>query len=377
MQTLSRNIHPVWTFSDRPTLNLLLHCISPTADSQNTQQIKSLAQGEIDWKGLAQVAEDHRVVPLLYNRLNKACPEIVPALLLNELSDRCKKIAIRNLFTTAELRRLLLLMTAQGIDTLPYKGPVLTQMLYESLELRQFGDLDIVIRPEDMRSVEALLIAEGYRPYFGNKTAAELDAYMMSKNEHTYDFYHDQKNIFIEIHWRFWPLFFSSVKPQDIWQRREAAELAGTAVSTFKVEDYLIILCMHGSRHQWERLAWLCDIALLLHKYPNLDWQQLFELAEQWGGKRMLCLGLYLAHTLLKAPLPISVADQISADPAILMLADWVCDQIFGTTKLSARFMGTTRYHIQARERWQDKTLYAQTFLHWVLRGCPSEHHRT
>lgn len=377
MNTLSVAAEMAWKFSDRPTDSLLLRCISPQTDSQTIQQIQALAQAEIDWQALAQLAKAHRVVPLLYNRLRSVCPKAVPDPLLESLRCYCKSIAIRNLSTTSELRRLLLLMGSKGIDTLPYKGPMLTKMLYEDLELRQFGDLDIVIQPEDMRSVEKLLVAEGYRPYFGEKTAVELNAYMKSKNEHTYDFYHDRKKFFIEIHWRFWPSFFSSVSPKDIWHRREPDELAGIAVSNFKVEDYLIILCMHGSRHQWERLSWLCDIALLLQKYPNLDWQQIFNLAEQWGAKRMLSLGLYLAHTWLGAPLPQPIINRISADSSTMVLAAWVYDQIFGMAKPLARFMGTTQYHIQARERWQDKALYAQSFIHWFLRGCPSEHHTT
>ena len=378
MHTLSVATEPPgWIFSDYPTVSLLLRCISPHTDNQTIKQVQTLAQAEIDWQALAQLAETHKVIPLIYNRLSSVCPEAVPASLLDSLRCSCKNIAIRNLSATSELRRLLLLMESKGIDTLPYKGPALTKMLYEKLELRQFGDLDIVIQPEDMLSVEKLLVAEGYRPYFGEKTAVELNAYMKSKNEHTYDFYHDRKKFFIEIHWRFWPSFFSSVNPKDIWHRRESVELAGTTVSNFKIEDYLIILCMHGSRHQWERLSWLCDIALLLHKYPDLGWQQMFDLAEQWGAKRMLNLGLYLAHAWLGAPLPKAIADRILTDPATVILMTWVYDQIFGVAEPSARFMGTTQYHIKARERWQDKALYAQSFVHWLLRGCPSEHHTT
>ena len=374
MNTLSIAAERGWKFSDRPTDSLLLRCLSPQTDSQTIQQIQTLAQAEIDWQALAQLAEVHRVVPLLYNRLISVCPEAVPAPLLESLRGHCKSIAIRNLSATAELRRLLLLMESKGIDALPYKGPVLTKMLYGGLELRQFGDLDIVIQPEDMRSVEKLLVAEGYRPYLGEKTAAELNAYMKSKNEHTYDFYHDRKQFFIEIHWRFWPPFFSSVSPKDIWHRRESAELAGITVSNFKIEDYLIILCMHGSRHQWERLSWLCDIALLLQKYPDLDWQQMFKLAEQWGARRMLYLGLYLAYAWLGANLPAPVLKKVRADLAIVDLATQVDEQLFGT-QVSKRVLASTRYQIQARERWQDKAACAQSFVHWVLRGRPSEHH--
>jgi hypothetical protein len=375
MKTFSQSSVSDWTFRDRPTLNFLLRCLCAGTDSQTIHQIQTLAQSEIDWQFLAQIAKDHRVVPLLYNRLNTACPNTVPAPLLQELRAYCKDIAICNLSTTAELRRLLLLMKAQGIDALPYKGPVLTQMLYENLELRQFGDLDIVIQPEDMRSVETLLIAEGYRPYFGKKTTAELTAYMKAKTEHTYDFYHDSKNILIEVHWRFWPPFFSLVNPKEIWHRRESAKIGGAEVSNLAIEDYLVILCMHGSRHMWQRLAWLCDIAVLTHKYPALDWERAIATAEQWGSKRMLYLGLYLAHYWLEARLPKSILEQISTESAVTELAKRVDNQLFKLSETYRPFMETTRYQIQARERWSDKAVYAQSFIYWLSRGCPSDTH--
>lgn len=362
-------------FSDHPTLNLLLHCVAPATDERTVHHIQSLAQGEIDWQTLVKVAKDHRVVPLLHQRLSTACSDAVPASILKDLRTYCQVIALRNLYTTAELRRLLLLMKSEGIDTLPYKGPVLTQMLYKDLKLRQFGDLDIVVQPKDVTVVEKLLAAEGYHPYFGQKSAAELDAYMNSKNEHTYDFYHTQKKIFIEIHWRFWPLFFSTVNPKDIWHQRETFDLAGATVTNFQIEDYLIILCMHGSRHQWDRLSWICDIALLLKNYPELDWQKTFEAAEQWGAKRMLALGLYLAHVWLNVPLPKEITERILGDSTIATLANEIRNQTFKTDKTPKRFMRITRYHIRARERWQDKFLYAQSFIYWASRGFPSEHH--
>ena len=358
---------------DRTTPNLLLLCLSPdseqSANSQIAQQIIALADKQTNWSALIELAQTHRVMPLLYHRLSTVCPTKVPDNILAGLRGDCQQIAIRNLAMTAELHRLLKLMETQGVETLPYKGPVLTQSLYQRLDLRQFGDLDIIIRPEDMPSVERLLIDEGYWPYFGKQTAAELSAYMKAKTEHTYDFYHKNKKIFLEVHWRFWPPFFSSVNPRQIWARRASTTLAGTKISTFLMEDYLIVLCMHGSRHMWERLAWLCDIALLVERFPHLDWQQSLKTAEQWGAKRMLLLGLYLAQEWLAADLPAEVVAQISADSAIAQLAAAVKTQMFSSAETPTRFMAATRYQVKVRERWQDKAVYASSFGYWLLKG--------
>lgn len=352
-------------------IQLLLYCLSPVKNPQTIQQIETLAQGNLNWAALIQLAKKHKVGPLFYHQLSHLAIETVPTVLQDEFCQYSHTMAGRNLFITFELTRLLSLMAEKGIDTLPYKGPVLAQTIYKTLSLRVFSDLDIVIQPQDIYAVEELFIAEGYRPYYGKKSRTELAAHMKSAAEHTYDFYHDSKQVFIEVHWRFWPKTFSSVNPSHLWHRRQTATVAGKTVSTLLIEDYLIILCMHGSRHVWQRLSWLCDIAMLLHNYPDLDWQQVMEQAHEWGVHRMLCLGLYLAHTWLNAPLPESIIQQL-AGPTLPALAAQVEYQAFQSGKHPKTFLATTQYQLHVRERWQDKGAYMLSFIRWLLKGCPS-----
>lgn len=352
-------------------IQLLLQCLSPSVDSHTIDRIKDLSHQKIDWADLIQLAKKHKVGPLFFHRLNSLGIENIPIESLTEFRQYSHTMAGRNVFVTFELVRLLLLMGKNGIDTLPYKGPMLAQTLYKTLKLRIFSDLDIIVQPDDMHAVEDLLVAEGYRPYHGQKTRAELAAHMKSPAEHTYDFYHDKKQVYIEVHWRLWPKTFSSVAPQDIWHRRETGLLAGKEVSNLAIEDYLIILCMHGSRHMWQRLSWLCDIAMLLHNYPDLNWSQVIAQAEQWGVQRMLYLGLYLAQTWLQAPLPDAIAKQLLADTTLPVLAAQVEKQVFEEGKSSKLFMASTQYQVRVRERWQDKAAYGMSFIGWLLKGCP------
>lgn len=368
---LSKIIIPSKTVEKPSSLQLLLCCLSPVKDPHTIAQIKTLEQDDIDWAALIQLAKTHKVGPLFYHHLSHLGIKTIPASLQDKFRHYSQTMAGRNLFVTFELTRLLSLMTENGIDTLPYKGPVLAQTIYKTLNLRLFSDLDIIVQPQDIYRVEDLLMAEGYRPYYGKKTKAELAAHMQAPAEHTYDFYHDNKQVFIEVHWRFWPKTFSLVSPNDIWHRRQTATVAGKTVSTLTIEDYLIILCMHGSRHVWQRLSWLCDIAMLLHNYPELHWPQVIEQANQWGVRRMLYLGLYLAHTWLNAPLPESILQQLSADAKLPALATQVEHQVFQAASHPRPFMATTQYQVHVRERWQDKAAYAGSFIRWLLKGCP------
>jgi hypothetical protein len=72
-------------------------------------------------------------------------------------------------------RRLLVVhdaLSSAGIDMLVLKGPALAHSIYPCPELRPFGDLDLLVAPNDIGRAESVLGAAGYR-----RTAPSLGAY--------------------------------------------------------------------------------------------------------------------------------------------------------------------------------------------------------
>ena len=59
---------------------------------------------------------------------------------------------------TVELNKILKLLKANNIDTIPYKGPVLASLAYGDIALRQFQDLDISINQSDIFKTKDILI---------------------------------------------------------------------------------------------------------------------------------------------------------------------------------------------------------------------------
>jgi hypothetical protein len=367
MKTLSKLNIKNQAIHALPEIELILCCVRPQVDDATTARIKSLVkENNIDWQKFVQKAHSYSVVSLVYTRLNTICPEFVPEPTLAELRSFFQAIAARNLFLTGELVKLLSLMQEQGIVALPYKGPVLASSIYGNVALRQFGDLDIIVEQKDIFAVKKLLLAQGYRCKV-NMTYPEEIAYLQSKTEHTYDFIHDDKQIFIEVHWRIAPKYVSPIEPQHLWKDLEPFSLAGTTVSNLPNEDWLPILCVHASRHIWTRLACLCDIATLIQNNPNLNWEKVLKQAKAWGCRRILFLGLFLAHHLLEVVLPEEIWQQVKADPTVTTLLPQVYNQLFHEVTSSDKFLGRTLYHIQIRERLQDKVLYFQSFFYWLM----------
>ena len=88
------------------------------------------------------------------------------------------------------------------------------------------------------------------------------------------------------------------------------------------------MLCYHGLKNRWDRLKYFADVAELLRTYPDLDWDTVYERARLMHSKRVLRLGLSLAHQLLDAPLPEAVALDARRDARVEALSTAIMERL-------------------------------------------------
>src|SRR5262249_12933710 len=160
--------------------------------------------------------------------------------------------------------------------------------------LRPFRDLDLLVRAGDVPAAQRLLLTRGYR--LGQSlSAARGAAYLRSNGQ--LPFVRSGDGCYVELHPHLLPphfRFFS--EGQRLWGRAVSVPLQGRKVATLAPEDLLLFLCVHGAKHLWARLVWVCDIAELIRTHPALDWVRVARQARRLRGERMLLLGLCLAR---------------------------------------------------------------------------------
>jgi len=105
--------------------------------------------------------------------------------------------------------------------------------------------------------------------------------------------------------------------------------LAGAEVPDMSPEINLLVLCMHGSKHVWSRLIWICDVAELLDSSSGLDWKEITREAKQSGLWRTLALGVLLAHQVAGAAVPPAVLQRFESDAAARNLARHIEENLF------------------------------------------------
>src|ERR1043166_3434341 len=120
----------------RPEQDLLLCCATTSLDDQRRARLRRLLAEKINWQYLINLAERHRLMPLLHLHLQSAPSGTAPDAQLKLLEDRFRNSLISNLLLTSELRSLLDLFEASGIRAIPFKGPTLAVAAYGDIGLR-------------------------------------------------------------------------------------------------------------------------------------------------------------------------------------------------------------------------------------------------
>ena len=346
---------------------LLVCCARTTVAPHVVTRLREFSATDLDWEYLFLLARRHAVVPLLYVQLERHAPDLVPQEFLRKLKQHYLENSARNTVLTAELCRLIRLFAAEGVEAIPYKGPALASFAYDNLALRRFVDLDVIVKKGDVLKAREILLNEGYTP---TKSLSLAQQELLLRTQHNMQFARDNRRLIVELHWEVAPqLFASSVSAEQLWQDLVTIDINGTQVKTLSAGDLLFSLCVHGSRHLWERLSWICDVAELLARH-TFDWTRLIERAANADSERMFLLGLFLAEKLLDARLPPEVKQRCATDERLESLADNVVEHLFnGTTHVPATSREIFKYNIRVR-----KTLSARArYLVYAFRPTDSD----
>ncbi len=342
----------------RPELDLLCRCGRTDIGEEQAKQIKTLAEKDIDWDYLLREALTHRVMPLVYCALNSTCADLVPRSVLQQFRSSFYANAARNLFQARKLIELLHLLESHRIPAIAFKGPTLAVSIYGNLALRQFGDLDIIVRERDYERARHLFISLGFRLTLEHEWEAELTD--------------ESGRVAVDLHKRMVPREFSC--PLDfkyLSRRLQPIQLLGTVVVGLSPEDTLLMLGIQLTKDRYPQLAKICDMAEFLRVYRYLDWNNTLKQAKRVGGEGMLLFGLGLTSKLLKTALPPEVADKLRLRSSIDELVDDASKRVFPNEHALGDEPVPQRCHWLLRERFRDKLYpYYVRYVHGPITPC-------
>ena len=335
----------------------LLLCARADLTNGEREQLQTLVAHEFDWDYFYCLARRHSLVPLVYRQLEALMRAQVPGAVFQRFRRDYQENAARNLIFVDELMALLDGLEAAGIEAIVFKGPALAVAAFGDVNLRRFVDLDLIVRRADVARAIEVLEQGGY---VSSKDLTGEQQAVLLRTQHNLQF--TRRRVIVELHWQVSSqLFASTVTAEELWKDRSTVELNGRTVNTLATDELLFALSVHGSRHLWQRLAWICNIDRLIKTNSAIDWPALSERARRAKAERMFLLGPALAARLLGTDLPESVARSIARDKRIGTLCDEIRARLFDGPEQSAPTLFTViRFNLLIRSGWRSRLRYSR-----------------
>lgn len=290
---------------------LLLECcaLGPGLD-----RIRALVARKPKWKELVSLAEEHGVLAQLDAGIRGAGAGI-PQEMDTNLRQRHRAQLMFTLSMTAELFRLLEKFRGAGVESVVVKGPVLSMRAYGDPGLRQYVDLDFLIRAQDLVAATRALNESAY------ESDVPMEAIEAGKIPGEYLFVRPETKLLVELHTEHTFRYFPRPLPmEDYFARRTEVSLDGHQVPALSAEDEFVLICIHGAKHFWERLMWVADVAAMAGGGTKLDWKIVKKSAEAVGAERMVNVALRLVEDLLHTAIPSEMRNSVVRDAAVLRI---------------------------------------------------------
>jgi len=265
----------------------------------------------VSWKNFLAETDD-RIKPYLdWVARKPPFASWLPIEVRAALAEQHRLASMRALRWTAELREIISAFGRDGIFLMMVKGAALQRTVYPLPSTRPMGDIDLVVRREELPRVGAALTRLG----FALRTPPDHQTPMpgLQVDEETYFVKRvGDTTLLVEVHTRLDfgnPDFAAS--PSSIWSLiSEVRGSDGLMVVTPEPHVALRHLCIHlAKQHGFERgLLWLLDLSLFVEYHgANLQWPRLLQECSP-ESRPYVTAALVLASDWLGANVPGEIA---------------------------------------------------------------------
>lgn len=333
----------------------------------STQQ--EVIEQHIDWDLFLLLILRHRVTPLVLKTLSNPDNSAIPAKTINALSQENKKNAYRSAEMAMEMIRITKLLNENDIEPIILKGAPLAYRLYNDIGLRPFGDIDILVKPQEISKAEALLVSAGYNRQIPDYPLKPKQKERYFKKFQHFVYYHSVLGVCVELHWRTYHFQTESLSALSN-PACESLELWGYKIKVLADAECFMYLVIHGCHHMWNELRMIYDIAMFMHL--RMDWEKILLLANNRELRLMLHITLLMASRLFNVSIPDILFNETlkdkKAEKLTSLLLNNLCDSAHSNQAVKSSNYTNSRmklqYYISLHPGYKKKLFY---FFSYVL----------
>jgi hypothetical protein len=237
-----------------------------------------------DWAGLMRLLAPHGILPLLHQRVVQSGTGI-PMWAEEHLRAAFLSSRVHTFRQERELRDLLGAMASAGVEPLLLKGPALGRSLYPDPVFRPSGDIDLLVRKEEVPRAREALLSLGF--------VLPLDNYSVSPSFYDQETYLPAKGfpftVPVELHWEIqrYGRRYRQGTLEELFERSVPVSTPGLAFRTLCPVHALVYAGSHIALHHADevRLIWIRDVVLLSGSLDNREWQELPGECKRWQAR--------------------------------------------------------------------------------------------
>lgn len=216
-----------------------------------------------------------------------------------------------NLLLLARAEQALDLLLGAGITPLALKGLDALHRLYERFDERGLDDVDLLLRPDELRPALDLLLSAGWELPPGDSPT-----HYIRSSHHLPLRSAGPVHVEFEIHWNLVQEMRFRVDQDGLFRRAVPLEVSGRRILRLADEDLAAHLLLHHFTHYFDsRLKWAVDLQALVNR-PGFRWAAVVDRVRDWDAA--VACGISLVH--LKKLIP-DVIPQEALDG--LPIAPW------------------------------------------------------
>lgn len=243
-------------------------------------------------------------------------------------------------------------LEAAGIETLVLKGVALATRTYPDVGLRPMTDADVLVKPDRIEHVIAVLEDQGWCPQ--GRLPKEC------VRGHAIDL-RDPDGQGLDLHWHVsdWlaPAGRESTAEATLWARAVPLEVAGASTRCLDPADALLHVMLHGSNGGWRCAPqWVPDGVMIVGDGTGIDWEHLVEVTLDHNLAYPMRRCLTYLIDVFGCPVPAEVVTQLAVPTASRSTRMFARSGLgLNPTEAEVRFLGPA----------------AGSYRYWVRQSAP------
>lgn len=295
---------------------LILRCARINLDNDKIQELRESISSNLDWNYILKSALKNGVSSLFYKNIKKYVDGgVVPSWVMSSLKDGYFDVTSRNLLLREETKGILRMFAKDRISVVTLKGMALLETIYRDIGLRPIGDIDLLIKREELGKIDKVLKQLGFSSPFNWKDYKDI---CISKYLNSLYYLKGQGKIpiIIHLHWHIINttvpanLYGDKIEMDKFWEGAEETTIAGVKSLIMAPHHLLIHLSEHILRHSYDRYILFCDIYEAVNYYKKrLDWDLLAQDSIKFNLNKPVYYSLYFTSKFLEAGIPKGTLD--------------------------------------------------------------------